>query len=459
MKQVASANKTEALAQFIVQTSYEQLPEALRAKLKDCLLDALGCAAYGSKAPWLTAVREVVREAGGRPEATAWFQGLQGPAAQVALLNGSAVHAYWLDDVHNAKVHPGAAVIPAAVALAERRPVTGKELLTALAVGYETNIRVSLAAGPAAMRLQGWQPASLTGVFGAAAAAARILGLPAEGTVSALGLAGGQAGGSYAFSADGSPSERLHMGWAAMGGVLAALLAGQGMAGPREALEADDGGFCRLFTREPDWESLTGGLGEEFLAIQTALKPYPVCGSLIPYVQAAIDLGRERPLAAGDVERVRAYVARLVQVQCGLPYRQLGVLHAQENLRFCVAAALLNGAFTPEHLQPHWLSHPEVLRLIPKVELVLDAELDAQYPAKFMAVLEVELRDGSSRKRRVEEPSGSAHNPLSHQDVVDKFLAQTVGVLGEARAQNLRRFIEELDRQESLEPLQNLWKG
>lgn len=447
------------LAEFISETDYGQIPSEVIETLKDCFIDTLGCAAYGSTAPQVLAVRDVAVRCGGRPGASVWFSRFRASALMASLVNGTAVHAYWLDDVHNAKVHPGAAVIPAAVALAESREITGRDFLVALAVGYETNIRICLAAGPSAIRLRGWQPSSLTGTFGAAAACARILNLGREQALNAFGLSGSMAGGIYAFSADGSSSERIHMGWAAHGGMMAALLAAAGLPGPSQVLEAPDGGFCRLFTSHPAWEELTAGLGEVFHAGKMSLKPYPVCGSLMPYVDAGILLAGRRAFSVQEIRQVRARVGKVIQVQCGMPYQQLGILHAQENLRYCVATSLLNGGFTVEHLTPRRMCDPEVLELISKIELVPDPELDALYPARFAAVLEVDLMDGSTVKSRVEDPKGSVKNPMTHQEVVEKFYCLTEQVVNRVRAQKIVSFVEELENRENLNELLKLLRG
>lgn len=447
------------LAEFISGTDYSRIPAGVIEGLKDCLIDTLGCAAYGSSAPPVLAARDVAVRCGGQPKASIWFSPFRASVLMAPMVNGTAVHAYWLDDVHNAKVHPGATVIPAALALAESREITGRDFLVSLAVGYETNIRVSLAANPSAMRLQGWQPSSLTGAFGASAACARILNLGREQALNALGLSGSLAGGIYAFSADGSPSERIHMGWAAHGGVMAALLAAGGLPGPSQVLEAPDGGFCRLFTANPAWEELTAGLGEEFQAGKVSLKPYPVCGSLMPYVDAGITLAGRKPFSALEISRVRARVCKVVQVQCGMPYQRLGILHAQESLQYCVATALLNGNFTVEHLTPRRMGDPEVLELISRIELVPDPELDALYPARFAAVLEVDLMDGSTVRCRVDDPRGSVKNPMSHREVVEKFYGLTEKVVNRARAQKIVSFIEQLESRESPADLLKLLRG
>ena len=175
------------------------------------------------------------------------------------LVNGTAAHAFELDDFHNAKLHPGAVVIPAAFAVAEARGIGGARLETAIAAGYEVMIRTSLALDPSEGRLRGWHLTAICGTFGAAAAAAVLMGLDAERTAWALGLAGTQSGGLFAFNADGTMSKRLHPGRAAQAGIMAAELAELGFSGPTQIYEAEDGGFLWAYSSKSKTGPLVDG--------------------------------------------------------------------------------------------------------------------------------------------------------------------------------------------------------
>ncbi|RPJ73309.1 MAG: MmgE/PrpD family protein, partial [Desulfobacteraceae bacterium] len=214
-------NVTRALSGFAARLAYPALPPELVDRLKTCLLDAIGCGLHGAGLPWADIVNRWVMRQGGPPEATLWRQGFRGPCANVVLGLGVMIHGFDFDDYHNAKIHPGAPVIPAALAVGEWLGASGREVLAAIAAGYETMIRVSLATGPNASRLKGWHLTGTTGTFGAAAAAGRLLGLSAEEMASALGLAGTQSAGLWAFLADGAMSKRFHPGRAGQSGVMA----------------------------------------------------------------------------------------------------------------------------------------------------------------------------------------------------------------------------------------------
>ncbi len=242
---------TRELAGFAADLRYGHLDEGLIAKFKTYVLDAIGCGLHGTSQPWGRIVADFVKEQEGKREATLWLQKFRGPSANVALGLGVMIHSFDFDDYHNAKIHPGAPVIPAAFTVGEWKGVSGNDILTAMVAGYETMIRVSLATGPNASRLRGWHLTGTTGTFGAAAAAGRLLGLGGDKMANALGVAGAQSAGLWAFTADGSMTKRFHAGRAAQSGVMAAILVRGGFTGPTSILEAADGGFCRATSGFP----------------------------------------------------------------------------------------------------------------------------------------------------------------------------------------------------------------
>jgi len=234
-----TAGPTQQLADFISGVSRAGVPASVRAVLQDAVVDAVGCGLFGLTTEACGIVQAYAAEQGGPPEATLWASGgCKVSAANAALATGTAIHGFDFDDHHRSKIHPGAAVLPVALALGEQHNINGTTFLAALAAGYETMARVSLAANPNAARMRGWHLTGTTGTFGAAAAASVILGFDPATTASALGLAGTQSAGLWAFNADGAMSKRLHPGRAAQSGVMAAALAGRGFQGPRFILEA-----------------------------------------------------------------------------------------------------------------------------------------------------------------------------------------------------------------------------
>jgi 2-methylcitrate dehydratase PrpD len=221
-------------------------------------------------------------------EAAIWGRGQRARANDAAFTNGIAAHAFELDDYHNAKAHPGAVVVPAALAIAERVDASGEDCLLAIVIGYETLIRTAMVLDPIATRKRGWHLTGVAGTLGAAAACASLLRLDAEHTACALGLAGTQSSGLFAFNADGAMSKRFHAGRAAQAGVVAAELAARGFTGPTAFYEADDGGLLRAFSDAPVKERLVTGLGDIYEATQISFKPYSCCGSTHAYIDVFV---------------------------------------------------------------------------------------------------------------------------------------------------------------------------
>lgn len=415
------AGATMALAQWISRLTYQQLPQRTREVVRLALLDTLGCGVYGYATPWTKILLEWVQAGGARGRSRAW--GATQPAlraADAAFVNGTAAHAFELDDYHNAKLHPGAVVIPAALAIAEELDASGEQLVTAIAAGYEVMIRSSLALNPSAARLRGWHLTGVCGPFGAAAASAVLLKLDAERTAWALGLAGTQGGGLWAFNADGAMSKRLHAGKAAHSGVLAAELARSGFTGPTQIYEFHDGGFLKAYSDASDPAPLTADLSSVYHLEAISVKPYSCCGSTHAYVDAALEL-RRRFGGAWDASRpVRVGMSRVVDVQCGFDYAPSTALNAQMSLRYVLAAALNDGQVLPQQFSEARMRDPGLIALSASLELVDDPALDKLYPVHFAGWVAAQE---NTEWMRVDilDPSGSVARPLDAAGIVEKF--------------------------------------
>ena len=413
---------TRELARWIARLRYADLPARTKDTMRVALLDTLGCGVYGHSTPWARMLLQWARAgAPARGEATVW--GETAPslrAADAALVNGTATHAFELDDYHNAKLHAGAVVIPAALALAEKLDANGERLLTAISAGYEVMIRSSLAMNPSATRLRGWHITGVCGPFGAAAACAVLLGLNEEQSAWALGLAGTQGSGVWAFNADGTMSKRFHAGRAAYSGVLAAELAALGFTGPTQIYEFHDGGVLKAYSDASDPAPLTTGLGKEYRLDANRIKPYSCCGSTHSYVDAAFELRRRLGTPWDAKRRVRVGLANVVDVQCGFDYVPTSALNAQMSLRYVVAAALLEGQALPPQFAEAKLSDPAIVALAQRLELEHDPALDKLYPAQFAAWIAVEDA-GKWVRVDVLDPLGSEANPVGERGVIEKF--------------------------------------
>lgn len=413
---------TRELASWVAHLRYSDVPSRTREVIRLALFDTLGCGVYGYATPWAKMLLQWARAAAPvKGEATVWSESAPSlRAADAALVNGTATHAFELDDYHNAKLHAGAVVVPAALAMAEKLDADGERLVTALAAGYEVMIRSSLALNPSAARLRGWHLTGVCGPFGAAAACAVLLGLNDEQTAWALGLGGTQGAGLWAFNADGTMSKRFHAGRAAYSGVLAAELAALGFTGPTQIYEFHDGGVLKAYSDASDPAPLTRELGRVYRLDANRIKPYSCCGSTHSYVDAAFEL-RQRLGTPWDAKRrVRVGMARVVDVQCGFQYLPTSALNAQMSLRYVVAAALLEGQVLPPQFADSKLSDPAITALANRLELEHDPALDQLYPERFAAWVAAEDR-GQWVRVDVMDPTGSDAKPIGESGIIEKF--------------------------------------
>ena len=270
---------TRALAQFSAELTYDKIPQPVIEHIKICLLDTFGCGLFGSTLPWARVVADFAQDLGGKQESIVWGRHFKVSAPNAALSNGTAVHSFELDDLHKtALIHPGGIAVTPALAMAEHiGGCHGKEFLTAVVAGYEVAIRVGMSVGTSHLQ-RGFHPTGTNGVFGAGAAAGRILKLDAERMTHDLGIAGTQAAGLMAAQYS-AMVKRMHAGRAAQSGVYAALLAQKGLTGITNILEADFGGYCKVMADVSDINKLTIGLGKNFETGRVGFKPYSAGGS------------------------------------------------------------------------------------------------------------------------------------------------------------------------------------
>jgi 2-methylcitrate dehydratase PrpD len=417
----AVAAPTLEVAEWVARLSYSDLPERTKTVVRCALLDTIGCGVYGFNTPWAGMLLSWARAGGPSGECTVWGEARPSlRTADAALVNGTASHAFELDDYHNAKLHPGAVVVPAAMAMAEKLDAKGERLVTAIAAGYEVMIRSSLALNPSATRLRGWHLTGVCGPFGATAACASLLGLNEEQTAWALGLAGTQGAGLWAFNADGTMSKRLHAGKAAHSGVLAAELAALGFTGPTQIYEYGDGGVLKAFSDASDPAPLTQDLGGVYHLDATSIKPYSCCGSTHSYIDAALELRRKLGAPWDAHRRVKIGLSKVVDVQCGFAYAPSSALNAQMSLRYVIAAALADGQVLPPQFSDQRCADPALTALAGSFELVPDPKLDQLYPEHFAGWVAAE-GDGDWVRIDVLDPSGSPSAPIDARGITEKF--------------------------------------
>jgi 2-methylcitrate dehydratase PrpD len=342
-----------ALAEWSTGLDIAGLPAEVRDALCLHALDGIGCAlaagSLGAAAPALA----VAGRFAGDPEAR-WIGSQQAVAAPAAALaSGVLVHALDFDDTHpGALVHPSAAVLPGALAVAEETGADGSQLLEALAVGYEVVVRLGTAARHG-FHARGLHATSVCGVMATALVASRLYGLSTEATVDAVGIAGSQAGGLLEFLHTGASTKQLHPGLAAQGGVTAARLAAAGASGPDSVLEGPYGLYEALAGREVANEAVTDGLGERFLLLDTVVKPYPACHLFHAALDAAMETAGKLAGTGVDPTRIEAVTVDVapdaVPIVCepaATKMRPRTPYEAKFSLAWSVAAMLIDGSVT-----------------------------------------------------------------------------------------------------------------
>jgi len=416
---------TRRIADFVSQLRYEQIPESVRDRAKLLILDSLGCAIYGAKLEWCRILQQTFGDLDASRTTSIWGTAQTLSSTNAALINGTQVQGFELDDVHRDGVlHCGAVVLPALIAVAESHaPMSGRDFLTAAIAGYEIGPRVGRCMGQEHIG-QGWHSGATLGVFSAAAGAARGLKLDPEQTVHALGIAGTQAAGLMAAQY-GAMVKRMHAGRSSQSGLYGALLAKAGFTGIRDVFEAPYGGFCTTFSRSTDrfnLDALSAGLGSEWEAMRVALKFYSCVGSNHTTLDAIGDIRKRRPFTLSELGRIVVHGSRVTADHVGWPYKPEGLTSAQLNLPYCVATLLLEGDVFVDQFTDEAVADRGRMELSRKVEVVEDPAITARGARyRHMVRVDVHLSDGSVHSETREAPRGSEHSFAPAQDIVDKF--------------------------------------
>lgn len=436
------SNASADLASFLTALAnrIEAVNPALLRQADDALLDTLGCIVFGVDQPWTKAAHRHALATGGDGRCTVIGADRCTTPAMAAFANGAAAHAFELDDVHEEAInHPGAVVIPAALAVAEHVGASGHDLLEAIVVGYEAMGRAGIAVGPTSHMLSGFHPTSMSGVFGSATAAARLLGFDAEQLNHAFGIAATMASGTMEFVSSGGMTKRIHAARAAEGGVTAAMLVANGLEGPLDGL-AGTYGFCQIFTDEPRADLLTEQLGERWMLDEITVKPYAACSDIHPMIQAAAELRTIHRIVPDRIVRIDAEGPTKAATQNDLD-GTVSVMAAQYSAQFNIAAALIADPSDPATYDPANLTNPALGALQAKVATVTAAaEFDETYAWKVGGRVRITLDDGSVLERTVIGQKGSMHSPLTPAELDQKF----TGLVGAHRARHLAAAIRNL---------------
>ncbi len=434
------AGPTGALAHWLQDFTLDAAPAAARNRAKDLILDGLGCALVGAKLPWSkVAVEAVCRfEGAGDVPVIGWDRTLAGPAA--ALLNGTFIQGFELDDFHPlGPLHSASVVLPALLAISGAgRPVGGADFLRAALAGFEVGPRVGMALHGAEMLSRGWHSGSVFGTHAAAAATGILLGLDAARFEDALGLAGTQSAGLMAAQYE-AMCKRMHHGFSARNGLVSALLAEGGYTGIKRVFERDYGGFLSVFGEghDPDASQITDGLGERWEVERIAIKPYAAMGALHAPLDAIFAIRARRPLDPAAIASVD-----ILMSHAGYHHgwweaeRPLTPIGAQMHVGYALAAAIVDGAAMVRQFTPKRIDADDLWALIPKIRAHHEPAYDESKMTRGAAKVVVRFTDGSSETEEVPLARTIAA-PLPRANVIEKFHVLTNGLMERSRAERI----------------------
>jgi len=444
------AGVTGALSNWLTKLSLDDIPEAVRTRAKYLLLDGIGCAFVGAKLPWSSLAVETITRFEGRGDSTiiGWGRATSGPAA--ALLNGTFIQGFELDDFHPlGPLHSASLILPSLIACAEEvGGVDGNAFLLGAIKGLEVGPRVGMALHGAQMLSRGWHCGPVFGTHASAVAAGSVLKLDAAGYEDALGLAGTQSAGLMAAQYE-AMCKRMHHGFSSRNGLYAAHLAAAGYTGIKRVFERDYGGFLSVFGEghEPDAGKITADLGSKWETQRIVVKPYAAMGALHGPLDALFEIASRRPLRAGEIERIdvdmshAAYHHGWWEVE-----RPLEPIGAQMNVAYALAVAILDGAAMVAQFSPQRIAQDDVWALIPRIKAHHDAEFDKKGGiGRGAARVRIKFKDGTLEDC-LKPVSRAIQTPLPADEVVAKFRTLTRDIVEAPRLAQIEDRVLNLEK-------------
>jgi 2-methylcitrate dehydratase PrpD len=446
----ASLPLSSELARWTAGLAFEDLPQDIVAATKLRVLDVIGLALAGAETDFGRSVRGAalaISTVG--PCRILGFPDRVG-VTTAAFANGAFSQALEFDDTHNESiVHMSSPAVAAALALSEFTAVSGRDLITAIALGNEISCRVgSVSSGE--LHKRGFHPTGLFATFGAAYLAGKLLKLDAAALARAAGIAGSFAGGLLECWVDGTQTKFLHPGWSAQSGITSALLARSGVTGPAQVFEGRWGLFAS-HVQDPnahrDFTRIHDRLGEHWESRNSSFKPFPAAHVIHPYISAVLRLRAKYGIQAQDVERIECPVtAFIVGIVCEPTVEKFAPAsdsHGRVSLQYSLAEALYHGALGKAAYSVESRRNPEILALARRVHYYVDPDYPG--PGRFKGAARIVLKDGSSFEEVEEYNRGSAENPMTQEELRAKFDDNASGSLSAEKRDRLAAEIDHLD--------------
>ena len=433
---------------------YENIPGAAVESVKKEVLDSLATALGGSSKAGVGELAEMVKEWGGSQQSTVIAYGIKCPAPNAAQVNGTMIHALDYDDGHQvALVHIGCVAVSTAFAVAERMGrVSGKEFITAIALGGDFMARLGLASKPGSSALSaGWHPTTLFGFLGSAAIAGKIMGLDEEKMINALGLAYHQCGGAGSGVGDGALAKRMGPGLAAKAGITSALMAERGITGERDPLEGRTGLFITYMGGDYNPKTLTADLGKKFEGENIGDKPYPCCGLTHACIDAALALKARHKINIARIKDITVYGGQSVYGLSQPPEIKKAprtIIDAQFSIPWVVAIALVKGKITVDDFTDEAIKRREILELAQKINTRLEPAMSRHGVGP--GGVTITMQDGTQYTEEVENCLGSVARPMTFEDVKKKFRECALCSIRPLPADKVEQVIDMVGRLEKL---------
>ncbi len=452
---------SQELARWVSSVRFEDLPEDVIAATKLRVMDVIGLALAGAETDFGKSVRDAALAMASPGPCRIWGTGDRAGVTAAAFANGSFPQAMEFDDTHiESIVHMSSPAVAAALALSELSAISGRDLITAVAIGNEISCRVGCVSSGELHR-RGFHPTGLFAPFGVCYLAAKLLGLDAGSKARAAGICGSFAAGLLECWVDGTQSKFLHSGCAAQSGIMAALLARSGTTGPAQVFEGRFGMFA-AHVQDPqahrDFSRINDRLGSHWESRNSSFKPFPAAHVIHPYISAVLRLRERYAIKPADVVSLECPVAGfIVGIVCeptGEKWAPASDSHGRVSLQYSLAEALYHGSLGKTAYAQESLRNPEILTLARKVEYFADPQFPG--PGRFKGAVRITLRDGRTVEEVEEYNRGSVENPMTDAEIRAKFDENASGFLSAQHRDQLANEILRLDRVADASILANL---
>jgi 2-methylcitrate dehydratase PrpD len=450
---------SQQIAELAAGLRYEDLPQEVRERAANLVLDLLGSMIGSKEVESSTIAAQVALELGGPEESTVIGYGRKVAAPHAAFANAVQGYAFDFADDHNeSNAHPSVATIPASLAVGEQLRARGREVIEAIVLGNEVVCRLG-SAFLGKTYYQGFHPSSTCGTFGAAVSAAKLLKLDIQQTVHAQGIAGSQVGGLMAWNTSGSYTKRLQAGHPAMVGIISARMAQKGFDGPPEIIEGQDG-FLQAYSyqRQYDTSLITEGLGKEWTFANSSTKVYPCCRYSAGHLDACLDIvAKHHP----DWRRIQHILIRSSDYTIRLlamPRKRdpQNVVDTQFSMPWQAAIAFIDGKIDVDTFTQKNIHRPDVRELMTKVDWEVDEEFERRYPEHYSCAVTVTMEDGAAYTSVIDDPKGDYRNPVTQQQLENKFRALARRELDDERVENVIALVKNLHEVEDIGELFSL---